>query len=62
MQLIEFTDKGLFCRAGNFYIDPWKPVDYAIITHAHSDHAKCGKQKLFMPHAYQTFAAGTFGQ
>ena len=44
MQLIEFTDKGLFCRAGNFYIDPWKPVDYAIITHAHSDHAKWGNK------------------
>ncbi|HEY2727552.1 MAG TPA: ligase-associated DNA damage response exonuclease [Parafilimonas sp.] len=44
MQLIEFTDKGLFCRAGNFYIDPWKPVDYAIITHAHSDHAKWGSK------------------
>ncbi|SFP74225.1 ligase-associated DNA damage response exonuclease [Parafilimonas terrae] len=44
MPLIEFTDKGLFCRAGNFYIDPWKPVNYAIITHAHSDHAKWGSK------------------
>jgi len=44
MQLIEFTDKGLFCKAGNFYIDPWKPVDYAVITHAHSDHAKWGNK------------------
>ena len=44
MQLIEFTDIGLFCRPGNFYIDPWKPVDYAIITHAHSDHAKFGSK------------------
>lgn len=42
MPLIEFSDKGLFCRQGNFYIDPWKPVDYAIITHAHSDHARWG--------------------
>jgi len=44
MQLIEFTEKGLFCRAGDFYIDPWKPVDRAIITHAHSDHAKWGNR------------------
>ena len=42
MQLIEFTDRGLYCRTGNFYIDPWKPVDKAIITHAHSDHARFG--------------------
>ena len=42
MQLVEFTDKGLFCRIGEFYIDPWKPVDKAVITHAHSDHARYG--------------------
>ncbi|MBO9573154.1 MAG: ligase-associated DNA damage response exonuclease [Chitinophagaceae bacterium] len=42
MPLIDFTDKGLYCAAGNFYIDPWRPVDYAVITHAHSDHARWG--------------------
>ena len=42
MPLIEFTDKGLYCRTGEFYIDPWKPVPKAIITHAHSDHARWG--------------------
>jgi putative mRNA 3-end processing factor len=42
MSLIEFTDKGLYCPAGDFYIDPWKPVPRAIITHAHSDHARPG--------------------
>jgi putative mRNA 3-end processing factor len=40
--LIQFTDKGLYCAQGNFYIDPWLPVDYAIISHGHSDHAKVG--------------------
>jgi putative mRNA 3-end processing factor len=40
--LIEFTDKGLFCAQGGFYIDPWRPVDKAVITHAHSDHARAG--------------------
>ena len=44
MPLIEFTDKGLYCRIGNFYIDPWKPVEKAVITHAHSDHARGGSQ------------------
>jgi len=42
MPLIEFTDKGLYCGQGQFYIDPWQPVDKAIITHAHSDHARGG--------------------
>ena len=42
MPLIEFTSKGLFCRAGDFFIDPWAPVNKAIITHAHSDHARPG--------------------
>ena len=40
--LIEFTDKGLYCAQGQFYIDPWRPVDKAVITHAHSDHARVG--------------------
>ena len=44
MALIEFSSSGLFCPQGNFYIDPWKPVDYAVITHAHSDHAKFGNR------------------
>jgi putative mRNA 3-end processing factor len=42
MALIEFTDKGLYCARGQFYIDPWQPVDKAVITHAHSDHARAG--------------------
>ena len=41
---LEVTENGLFCRAGNFYIDPWRPVDRAIITHAHSDHARWGSR------------------
>ena len=52
MNLITFTDKGLFCEQGNFYIDPWKPVERAIITHAHSDHAYPGHQYyLTHPHS-----------
>ena len=44
MPLIEFSDKGLYCRAGDFYIDPWKPVERAVITHGHSDHARWGSK------------------
>ncbi len=47
MGLITFTDSGLYCEKGDFYIDPWKPVPKAVITHAHSDHARQGSIKYF---------------
>ena len=40
--LIESTAAGLYCAAGGFYIDPWEPVDRAVITHAHGDHLRSG--------------------
>ena len=45
MALVDFTSNGLYCSAGDFYIDPWKPVHKAIITHAHSDHARWGSDR-----------------
>ena len=50
MPLIEFTDKGLYCPQGQFYIDPWKPVERAVITHAHSDHARWGSKYYLCHH------------
>jgi putative mRNA 3-end processing factor len=38
--VLTFTDRGIFCPQGDFYIDPWRPVDRALITHGHSDHAR----------------------
>ena len=40
--MITSTPAGLFCEAGNFHIDPWEPVERALVTHAHSDHARPG--------------------
>ena len=40
--LLQVTAHGLFCARGNFYVDPWNAVDRALITHAHSDHARWG--------------------
>ncbi|MBS0446535.1 MAG: ligase-associated DNA damage response exonuclease [Proteobacteria bacterium] len=34
--------EGLYCPPGDFYVDPWRPVDRAVITHAHADHARPG--------------------
>jgi len=45
MQLIEFTDKGLYVPQAKLYIDPWKPVDKAFITHGHADHARYGSKE-----------------
>lgn len=50
MPLIEFSDCGFYCREGGFYIDPWRPVDRAIITHAHSDHARWGSKYYLCHH------------
>ncbi len=44
MDLVVPTDRGLYCPAGDFYIDPWRPVPRALITHAHSDHARFGSE------------------
>jgi len=43
--LLKLTPAGLYCEAGDFYIDPWRPVDRAIITHAHGDHARWGMKR-----------------
>ena len=40
--LVTATPLGLFCPPGNFYIDPWRPVEHAVITHAHGDHLRAG--------------------
>ena len=37
---------GLFCEPGNFYIDPIRPVEKALITHAHTDHARPNNKKI----------------
>jgi len=40
--LLTFTPNGIYCPAGDFYIDPWRPVDRALITHGHADHSRPG--------------------
>lgn len=36
------TPAGICCKVGGFHIDPTRPVDKAVITHGHSDHARAG--------------------
>ncbi|QNJ29100.1 ligase-associated DNA damage response exonuclease [Synechococcus sp. A15-24] len=40
--MIERTHEGLYCRAADAWVDPWRPVPRALITHAHADHARPG--------------------
>ncbi|MBE7941368.1 MULTISPECIES: ligase-associated DNA damage response exonuclease [Ramlibacter] len=40
--LVVQRPEGLYCPPGDFYIDPWRPVARAVITHAHADHARVG--------------------
>lgn len=72
MQLLELTDRGIYCPRAGVYLDPWKPVDKAIITHGHSDHAYAGhthylcsveampvvRHRLLLPENIQTLRYG----
>src|SRR5260221_12187890 len=46
--LLQLTDSGLYCAAGDFYVDPWRSVQRAIITHAHGDHAYRGHARYLV--------------
>jgi len=56
--LIVARPEGLYCPAGDFFIDPWRPVERAVITHGHSDHARWGHAH-YLAH---THSAGTLRQ
>ena len=44
MSLLKFTSKGIYCPIADVYLDPWKGVNKALITHGHSDHARWGSK------------------
>lgn len=48
--MLKFTSSGIYCVPGKFYIDPWRPVDRALITHGHADHARSGMQHYLCHH------------
>ena len=43
--LLAFNEKGIYCAQADVYLDPWKPVKKAIISHGHADHARWGHQQ-----------------
>ena len=50
-QVLSFTDRGIYCAAADAYIDPWRPVDQALITHGHADHARPGHKRYLCTRA-----------
>ncbi|WP_324024219.1 ligase-associated DNA damage response exonuclease [Maribacter sp. BPC-D8] len=48
--LLQFTANGIYCEKAKVYLDPWKPVDHAIISHGHADHSRYGHKKYITHH------------
>ena len=48
MDLIKLDARGLYVAAGDFYIDPWQPVERAALTHAHADHTYRGSKNYLV--------------
>jgi putative mRNA 3-end processing factor len=48
--LLQFTPKGIYCEQADVYLDPWKPVNKAIISHGHADHSRWGHQQYITHH------------
>jgi putative mRNA 3-end processing factor len=48
--VLEFKPQGIYCPAGDFFIDPWQSVDRALITHGHADHARPGHTRYLATH------------
>jgi putative mRNA 3-end processing factor len=59
--ILDFTSKGIYCPEGKFYIDPWRPVKKALITHAHADHSRPGHQHYLAHHHSETIMRQRLG-
>jgi len=49
--LLVFNQKGIYCEVADVYLDPWKPVKKAIISHGHADHSRWGHQQYITHHS-----------
>jgi putative mRNA 3-end processing factor len=59
--MLRTTDRGLYCEAGDFYIDPWSPVTNAIVTHAHGDHLTWGCERYLVSEECEPIARERLG-
>jgi putative mRNA 3-end processing factor len=59
---LSFNKDGLYCKYGNFYIDPVQPVNTAVISHAHADHAVSGNNTIYCTAATLAFMQLRYGK
>jgi len=59
---VSFDCNGLYCRYGDFYLDPQLPITHAVITHAHADHAKSGNNNVYATTATIAFMQLRYGK
>lgn len=57
-----FDDKGLYCKYGDFYLDPQQPVRTAVVSHAHADHAISGNRDVYCTPATAAFMHLRYGK
>ena len=60
--MLRLTDRGLYCEVGDFYVDPWQPVDRAVITHGHGDHARSGHGMVLATPETLAIMAARYGE
>ena len=61
-QLLHPTPRGLYCPPGDFYIDPVRAVDRAVITHGHADHARAGHNAVLATPETIAIMASRYGE
>ncbi len=59
---LSFDKNGLYCKYGDFYIDPTQPVQKAVISHAHADHAVSGNHDVYCTEATSSFMKLRYGK
>ncbi len=60
--LLAFNEKGIYCAQADVYLDPWRAVDRAIITHGHSDHSRWGHKHYITHHTNVPIIKHRLGQ
>jgi putative mRNA 3-end processing factor len=61
-RLLEQTPAGLYCRQGDFFIDPWQPAGRAVITHGHGDHARWGNKQYLAVKSSENILKARLGE
>jgi putative mRNA 3-end processing factor len=59
---LSFNPNGLYCKYGDFYLDPTQPVAHAVISHAHADHAVSGNEEVYCTEATAAFMQLRYGK